>query len=157
MSFPPDLQIAQAASLKPLGDVAAAMGIGTHLLEAYGENVAKIKLDALDELADGKQATSVGGLHMDIVDVPRLEGQADLNVEITRSANSLNVIFRYDTGIFDESTIRRLLNSFIRLIELAVADPAVPVSVVSLLTPDERAQMLAFATGATAVAPEQRA
>ena len=28
MSFPSDLQIAQAASLKPLGDIAAAMGIG---------------------------------------------------------------------------------------------------------------------------------
>ena len=44
MSFPSDLQIAQSASLKPLGDVAAAMGIGPHLLEAYGEHVAKIKL-----------------------------------------------------------------------------------------------------------------
>ena len=35
-----DLQIAQGAALKPLGDVAAAMGIGTHLMEAYGEHVA---------------------------------------------------------------------------------------------------------------------
>src|SRR3954465_1496812 len=59
MSFPPDLQIAQAASLKPLGDVAAAMGIGTHLLEAYGENVAKIKLAAVEELADRPRARYV--------------------------------------------------------------------------------------------------
>ena len=59
MSFPPDLQIAQAASLKPLGDVAAAMGIGTHLLEAYGENVAKIKLSAVDELAQRPKAKYV--------------------------------------------------------------------------------------------------
>ena len=59
MSFPPDLQIAQAASLKPLGDVAAAMGIGTHLLEAYGENVAKIKLSAIDELAQRPKAKYV--------------------------------------------------------------------------------------------------
>src|SRR5215210_3843682 len=59
MPFPPDLQIAQAASLKPLGDVAAAMGIGTHLLEAYGENVAKIKLSAVEELADRPRAKYV--------------------------------------------------------------------------------------------------
>jgi formate--tetrahydrofolate ligase len=59
MPFPPDLQIAQAASLKPLGDVAAAMGIGSHLLEAYGENVAKIKLSAIDELADRPKAKYV--------------------------------------------------------------------------------------------------
>jgi formate--tetrahydrofolate ligase len=59
MSFPSDLQIAQEAALKPLGDVAAAMGIGTHLLEAYGENVAKIKLSAIDELADRPKAKYV--------------------------------------------------------------------------------------------------
>jgi formate--tetrahydrofolate ligase len=59
MSFPPDLQIAQAASLKPLGDVAAAMGIGTHLLEAYGEHVAKIKLSAVEELAQRPKAKYV--------------------------------------------------------------------------------------------------
>ena len=59
MSFPSDLRIAQAASLKPLGDVAAAMGIGPHLLEAYGENVAKIKLSAIEELADRPRAKYV--------------------------------------------------------------------------------------------------
>jgi formate--tetrahydrofolate ligase len=59
MPFPSDLRIAQAASLKPLGDVAAAMGVGPHLLEAYGENVAKIKLSAIDELADRPRAKYV--------------------------------------------------------------------------------------------------
>jgi formate--tetrahydrofolate ligase len=54
-----DLQIAQSALLKPLDDVAAAMGIGPHLLEAYGENVAKIKLAAVDELANRPRAKYV--------------------------------------------------------------------------------------------------
>jgi formate--tetrahydrofolate ligase len=51
MAFPSDLEIARAASLKPLEDVAAAMGIGPHLLEPYGEQVMKVKLAAIDELA----------------------------------------------------------------------------------------------------------
>lgn len=59
MFLPPDLTIAQAASLKPLDDVAAAMGIGPHLLEGYGEHVAKIKLAAIDELADRPRAKYV--------------------------------------------------------------------------------------------------
>ena len=59
MAFPSDLQIAQTAALKPLGDIAAAMGIGPHLLEPYGENVAKIKLSAIDELADRPKAKYV--------------------------------------------------------------------------------------------------
>ena len=54
-----DLAIANAATLKPLTDVAAEMGIGEHLLEPYGANVAKIKLAALDELADVPKARYV--------------------------------------------------------------------------------------------------
>ncbi|MCE0764261.1 formate--tetrahydrofolate ligase [Pseudonocardia kujensis] len=57
--IPRDLQIAQTASLKPLDDVAAAMGIGPHLLEAYGEHVAKIKLAAIEDLADRPRAKYV--------------------------------------------------------------------------------------------------
>lgn len=59
MSFPSDLAIAQAATLKPLGDVAAEMGIGAHLLEPYGDNVAKIKLAAVQELVDRPRARYV--------------------------------------------------------------------------------------------------
>jgi formate--tetrahydrofolate ligase len=59
MSFPPDLRIAQSASLTPLDGIADGMGIGPHLLEAYGENVAKIELAAIAELADRPRAKYV--------------------------------------------------------------------------------------------------
>src|SRR5215471_6403306 len=52
MSFPSDLEIARAAALKPLEDVAAEMGIPLHLLKPYGEEVVKVKLAAIEELAD---------------------------------------------------------------------------------------------------------
>jgi formate--tetrahydrofolate ligase len=51
MAFPSDLEIARGAALKPLEDVAAGMGIPAHLLEPYGEQVMKIKLAAIEELA----------------------------------------------------------------------------------------------------------
>jgi formate--tetrahydrofolate ligase len=59
MSFPSDLEIARGAHLKPLGDIAAEMGIPGGLLEPYGENVAKIKLDAIEALADRPRARYV--------------------------------------------------------------------------------------------------
>jgi formate--tetrahydrofolate ligase len=59
VGFPSDLAIARQAKLKPLGDVAREMGIGDHLLEAYGDSVAKIKLEAIDELADAPKARYV--------------------------------------------------------------------------------------------------
>jgi len=59
MSHPSDLEIASAAALKPLVDVASEMGIGEHLLEPYGDSVAKVRLGAIDDLADRPRARYV--------------------------------------------------------------------------------------------------
>jgi len=59
MTMPTSLTIAREASLQPMIDVAAEMGLGPHLLEHYGETVAKIKLDAIEELADRPRAKYV--------------------------------------------------------------------------------------------------
>jgi formate--tetrahydrofolate ligase len=59
MAFPSDLDIARTASLKPLNEIAATMGIGEHLLEPYGSSVAKIKLEAIEELSDRPKAKYV--------------------------------------------------------------------------------------------------
>jgi formate--tetrahydrofolate ligase len=54
-----DLAIARSASVKPLDEVADAMGIGAQYLEPYGEGVAKIKLSAIDAMADRPRAKYV--------------------------------------------------------------------------------------------------
>src|SRR5256712_10162948 len=59
VTFPPDLEIARRARLLPIPDIAARMGIGPHLLEPYGSDVAKIRLEAIDELADRPKAKYV--------------------------------------------------------------------------------------------------
>jgi formate--tetrahydrofolate ligase len=59
MAFPSDLDIARAASLKPLDDIAAEMGLPTRHLEPYGRDVMKISLDAIDDLADEPAAKYV--------------------------------------------------------------------------------------------------
>ena len=57
--FPNDLEIARRAKLRPLTKIADEMGIGQHLLEPYGSDVAKIKLEAIEELADRPKAKYV--------------------------------------------------------------------------------------------------
>src|SRR5580692_3457792 len=59
MDFPGDLEIARGAALKPLEDIAAGMDISAHLLEPHGEEVMKIKLQAIAELADRPAARYV--------------------------------------------------------------------------------------------------
>jgi formate--tetrahydrofolate ligase len=59
MTFPTDLEIAREAHPKPLLEIAHKMGIGEHLLEPYGSDVAKIRLDAIEELSDRPKAKYV--------------------------------------------------------------------------------------------------
>ncbi|MBA2774136.1 MAG: formate--tetrahydrofolate ligase, partial [Nocardioidaceae bacterium] len=46
-----NLEIARAAALKPIEDVANEMGLGSHLLEPYGRDVMKVSPAAVEELA----------------------------------------------------------------------------------------------------------
>jgi formate--tetrahydrofolate ligase len=57
--MPSDLEIARKATLKPIPEIAAEMGIAEHLLESYGDAVAKIKLEAIEELSERPQAKYV--------------------------------------------------------------------------------------------------
>ncbi len=59
MTIPKNLEVARQAKLAPLEEIAASIGIGKHLLEPYGEGVAKIKLDAIEELEDRPRAKYV--------------------------------------------------------------------------------------------------
>ena len=59
VTFPTDLEIARQARLQPMQEIAAKMGIGPHLLEPYGYDVAKIRLEAIEELADRPKAKYV--------------------------------------------------------------------------------------------------
>jgi formate--tetrahydrofolate ligase len=57
--MPSDLEIARKATLKPIPEIAAEMGIAGHLLESYGDAVAKIKLETIEELSERPQAKYV--------------------------------------------------------------------------------------------------
>ena len=59
VTFPTDLEIARKAKLRPMPEIAERMGIGPHLLEPYGHDVAKVKLEAMDELAGRPKAKYV--------------------------------------------------------------------------------------------------
>ena len=87
MAFVPDLEIARRASLKPLAEIAAEMGIGSHLLEPYGEGVAKIKLKAIEELADRPKARYI--LISAITPTPLGEGKTTTTVGLGQAFRHL--------------------------------------------------------------------
>src|SRR5579872_580371 len=54
-----NLAIAQAGSLRPIGEIAAQMGIPDDLVERHGKYIAKIDLDAIESLAGRPRARYV--------------------------------------------------------------------------------------------------
>jgi formyltetrahydrofolate synthetase len=59
LSPPSSLEIAQAAVLRPIGEIAAAAGLEADEIDPYGRYKAKIDLAVLDRLADRPDATLV--------------------------------------------------------------------------------------------------
>ena len=52
----PDIEIARAAEMQPMSDIAAKASIPEECLEAYGTGIAKVSLDAIDKMADRPKA-----------------------------------------------------------------------------------------------------
>lgn len=44
-----DIEIAQSTKMRPINDIAVAMGLDSHIVEPYGRYIAKVGLDAIDE------------------------------------------------------------------------------------------------------------
>ncbi len=88
MTFPSDLDIARTADLKPLKQVATEIGVGEHLLEPYGDHVAKIKLDAIEELEDRPRAKYV--LVTAVTPTPLGEGKTTTTVGLGQAFKHLD-------------------------------------------------------------------
>ena len=87
MVFPSDLEIARGAALKPLEDIADAMGIPSRLLEPHGEEVMKIKLEAIAELASQPTARYV--VVSAITPTPLGEGKTTTTVGLGQGFNHI--------------------------------------------------------------------
>ena len=86
-SFPSDLEIAGAATLRPMPEIADQMSISPEHLEPYGRDVAKIELEALDELADRPRGTYV--VVTAITPTPLGEGKTTTSVGLAQGLNRI--------------------------------------------------------------------
>jgi len=86
-SFPTDLDIASAATLQPMDEIAAQLGIGPAHLEPYGRDVAKIDLGFLDEPHDGHQAKYV--VVTAVTPTPLGEGKTTTSVGLAQGLQRL--------------------------------------------------------------------
>ena len=90
MSFPSDLDIAQAAELRPLTEIADNAGIPLENLEPYGVGAAKIQLEAIPKMADRTDAKYV--VVSAITPTPLGEGKTTTTVGLGQAFQHLSLI-----------------------------------------------------------------
>ena len=83
---PSDIDVAQAATLKPIRDVAAQLGLTEDDLDLYGKYKAKVHLDVLKRLQDRPQ-----GRYIDVTAItptPLGEGKTTTTVGVSQALGS---------------------------------------------------------------------
>lgn len=82
-----DVQIAQAAKILPISEVAAKLGLNEDQLEHYGKYKAKISLDVLEEKKDKEDGKLI--LVTAISPTPAGEGKTTVNIGLAMALNKL--------------------------------------------------------------------
>ncbi len=87
MSIPNDLDIAKAATVQPIADIAASYGISSDELIAYGTTKAKVNLDILKRIASNKS-----GKYVDVTAItptPLGEGKTTTTIGLVQGLGKL--------------------------------------------------------------------
>ncbi len=87
MTIPSDLDIAQAAHVKPILEIAASIGLSEDDLELYGKYKAKVHLDVLEKFKDRPQ-----GKYIDVTAItptPLGEGKSTTTVGLTQGLGQI--------------------------------------------------------------------
>ncbi|MEP0752187.1 amino acid adenylation domain-containing protein [Trichocoleus sp. Lan] len=89
-----------------------------------------------------KTALQLPGLSLSLLEVETGTAKFDLTLEITDTEEGLTGTLEYNTDLFDEATITRMLGHFQTLLEGIVANPDCRLSDLPLLTEAEKYQLL---------------
>ncbi|MGH3075746.1 MAG: formate--tetrahydrofolate ligase, partial [Gaiellales bacterium] len=89
MTMPNSLQIAQAASMRRIADLGAELGLLPEELELYGPYKAKIRLEALERLADRPDGREI--VVTAITPTPLGEGKTTTTIGLAQGLNRIGV------------------------------------------------------------------
>ena len=84
----------------------------------------------------------LGGFEMESIPLERRAATLDLVMLIIETSGSLSASIRFNTDLFDMTTIARMAGHFRTLVENILRDPAVAIDDLEMLTAPERRQLL---------------
>ena len=133
-----DLGVPRTANRAPLFQITFTM---------VGHNP-RVPLSALlpADMGEGPEL-DYHGLRLTQIDVPQMEGQFDLTVDIRQVGDALVALYRYNTDLFDRGTIELLAGHYERMLRVAIDDPDCTVVRAPLMDEAERLRVLALGGG----------
>ena len=87
-------------------------------------------------------------------DVESTTAKFDLTISITEGEGILAATLEYATDLFDRTTIERMSGHFIELLRSIIADPEQQISLLNLLSPEEKRRLLVDWNDTVAPLPE---
>ncbi|MEM7346740.1 MAG: condensation domain-containing protein, partial [Chloroflexota bacterium] len=87
-------------------------------------------------------ALSLEGITVDPYRLYQNSAKFDLTLTASEKAGQLTLAFEYSTDLYKEETIRRFANHWQQLLSEILADPDLPITHLSFLTPNEKQQLL---------------
>ncbi|MFI6046747.1 amino acid adenylation domain-containing protein [Nocardia sp. NPDC051321] len=109
----------------------------------------------------GKASLELPGLTFSGLDIDTRTAKTDLHIAVVDehgadgAPGQIIIRFSYATDLFDEPTVLRFLDAYIRVLHQVAADPVGAVGDIDMVHPDERRRIESWAAGAEhAVAPE---
>ncbi|GHO82467.1 non-ribosomal peptide synthetase [Dictyobacter formicarum] len=81
------------------------------------------------------------GLHLEVQENERGAAKFDLSVAVIEQEEELSCVVEYLEDLFDRSTIIRLLDHWLHLLQCLVATPEQHIEAISMLTEDEQHQL----------------
>jgi amino acid adenylation domain-containing protein len=95
-----------------------------------------------------RPAWNLAGIEVDEVDIGIDSAKFDLALALEETDDGLNGMLSYNPDLFDESTVRRVIDSFAQLLTAAVTEPDRPMDRIDVLSPaDHRSLDRLNATG----------
>jgi hypothetical protein len=107
-------------------------------------------------VGDGAAAASGDGLRVQPLPSPEGASKFDLSLYAFPHAGGLQLSLEYATDLFEPHTAQRVLDRYIRLLELVAAEPDRPLDELELISPEEREQVVAGWNGTPSAYPRHR-
>jgi aspartate racemase len=90
----------------------------------------------------GAESLALPGLRLAQLPPPTTTAKFDLTLSLAQTGESLYAAMEYNTDLFDEETVRRLLRHYEKVLESVVAAPEQALAQITLLNEAEREQLL---------------